>query len=108
MGRLKTSWGVLGVSWGCLGGILGASWGVLRRLGRILGVFEASWGLLWGVLGADLGASWGSLGASWGHLVPDFQPKGWLNVGYDLGYHFVIDFCLVLLPKMDSHIHKVP
>ena len=39
MGRLKTSWGVLGVSWGCPGGILGASWGVLRRLGGVLDAF---------------------------------------------------------------------
>ena len=57
--------------------IFPASWAVLGRLGDVLGVLAASWGLSWRVLGL-LGASWRVLGASW--VV--FE-RSWKRLGSD-------------------------
>ena len=88
MGRLGASWcvmgrpeGVLGASWGHLGG-LAASWGRLGvLLGRLGGVLEASWavwGASWGRSESFLGrlvsvleASWGVLAAIFSHAILD-------------------------------------
>ena len=83
--------------WGPLGGVLGASWGALggdaRRserevvLGGVLGPPSGRLGPLlgpsWGHLGAILGPSWGLLGPSWGHLGPSCALLGpsWRQFG---------------------------
>ena len=69
--------------WGCFGGLLGLSWGLLGGvLGGSGGLQELSWGHLGLILGLSR-AVWGSCGASRSFLWS--VPKVWYFSGFALG-----------------------
>ena len=81
LGALMTgSWRLLGVDFGCLGGILGPLGGVLGPLGGSW----VTWGPSWVVMGPSRGSFWGPLGASWGNLGTLLDPCcGFLRASLD-------------------------
>ena len=87
-GRLGGVLGVLETSWRRLGGVLEASW---RRLGRLGGVLEASWAS-WRRLGGVLEASWKRLGGVLATKARKSQLKA-------QKYPFYLDFVTSTLKK---------
>ena len=92
LGRLGA---VLEPAWGRLGAVLGPSCAVLGRLG-------ASWSRL----GPVLGPSWDVLGHLEDVLNLIFVAKGIQTEAFHLGWHFLLDLCLICPPKIDSRTLK--
>ena len=88
---------VLGESWDGLGGSLGGLGSVLGSdLDRLGGLWVS-----WGRHGTSCGRPWGVLGRLGGVAGLIFQAKRSQNEAIHFGCHFRIDFCPILLPKID-------